>query len=335
MTTRKLTKNDICIIIPTYNRAEDMSITLKSIIQNKNIPGRIVVTDQSKDDKTRNVIENYKKILPLEYIHCEIPSTNISVNIALKKYHNKYKLILTMADDVDLLENYLDEMLKEFNKNTKVVAIGGAEIEKPKENEIKKTPNDYLLSLFFLPHKTSDKFKIVGPYGNTHSPEINKPIRDAQWIPGFNTCVKSYFYKNYLWPKTRGYDVLSDIDSTYRIYKKYGEGSLVITPECKVHHRYSHVARYDDKKRIFVNHEDHFSYYYMHFYNFLGTFQLIWSLIGIVLGNTLRFAFKPNKKNFNALRYNLQSVAYSIKNRKNIRNKKYRIFLNNDLSMKF
>jgi len=324
------------MIVPTYNRAKDISKTLASLSGKKHIPGKIIIIDQSKDDKTKKVVKKYSEKLPVEYIHLNILSANIAGNIGIKKARDKYPLILTTGDDVDFLENYFEKLIEEFNEHPEVMGIGGAEISADKY-DFKKFVNkisNLLLKIFFLPYKEDHKFRVIGPYGNTSGPQIKKEIRNAQWLPGFNECLRSEIYKDYLWPETKGYDVLSDIDSSYRIYKKYGKGSLVLTPKCKVHHRESSAARYDDKKRIFVNHEDHFSFYYMHFDNLPGKLKLLLSLTGIMLGNFIRTILQPKKENSDNLRYNLQAILYCYKHRRDIKSGIYRTFLNDDLTMK-
>jgi len=332
---KKLTEKDVCMIIATYNRAEDLNRTLSTLIKNKNIPGKIIIVDQSKDDKTKKVVGEYKKKLPVEYIYCKIPSADISMNMGIKKARNKFELILTTADDVDFLVGYIKSALKEFNKHQEVMAIGGTNtLEEYNFTKLSSKLNNLLFKIFFLPFKENHKFRIIGPYGNTSSPKVEKEIKDAEWIPGFNMTTRSEVYKDYLWPEIRGYNVIDDIDSSYSIYRKYGKGSLVITPKCKVFHRFSQAARYAEKKRIFVNHEDHFSYYYRHFKNFGGTIKLIISLVGIILGNAIRLLIKPNKNNFLNLKFNIGAIAYCIKHKEDIKNKRYRTFLNKDLSMK-
>ncbi|MDD5012052.1 MAG: glycosyltransferase [Candidatus Nanoarchaeia archaeon] len=336
MKDKKLTEKDTCLLIATYNRAEDIEKTFDSLIKNKNIPGKVVIIDQSKNEETKLVVNKYKKRLPIDYIYCNIPSADISMNMGIKKYRDKFPILITSGDDVDFLENYLDEVIKEFNNNPKIMAIGGKDISSGNSYNFDSPGNkikNLILRIFFLPFKENHKFRITGPYGHTSSPIINENI-EVQWIPGVNTCWRSEIYKNYLWPEIKGYNVIDDIDSSYHVYKEYGKGSLMMIPKCRVYHRYSHAGRYDDKKRIFVNHEDHFSYFYMYFNNPLGKIKLFLSLAGIIIGNFLRFIFRPKKETFNGLVYNVQAIRYCLKNRKDIENKKYRLYLNEDLSMK-
>ena len=127
-------------------------------------------------------------------------------------------------------------------------------------------------------------------------------------------------------PPIKGYDLLEDIDESHRIYKKYGAGSLVMSPKCGVNHRYSLEQRYPHKKRIFSNHEDHFSFYYRHFNNVLGTIKMVWSLFGIILGGFAEFVFSPSRMNLLRVQYNLQAIIYCIRNRQNIKKGRYRMF---------
>ena len=41
MKNKKLTPQDTCLLIATYNRAEDIEKTLDALIKNKNIPGKV------------------------------------------------------------------------------------------------------------------------------------------------------------------------------------------------------------------------------------------------------------------------------------------------------
>ena len=127
-----------------------------------------------------------------------------------------------------------------------------------------------------------------------------------------------------------GYDVFGN----NFVYKKYGSGSLVIPFKVKVNHNYSQVERYADKKRIFVNHEDHFNFYYRHFPRFIEKLKFVWELFWINILNIARVVIKPNKINLLKLIYLWEALAYCIKYRKKIQKGESRMFLNSDLSLK-
>lgn len=330
-----LTKKDICLVIPTYNRAKDLDETFSVMIKNDSIPGKIIVVDQSKTNDTKKVVKKYASKLPVKYIFSSVPSSSIAENIGVKEGKKNFSLILISGDDMDYLPRYMENLANTFNENPRAMGVGGIDIKTTQGvPSIKNTLRRILAGFFFLPYWEPNKFRITGPYGCCGSLYINKDIKDAQWIPGANNCFRREVYNDYSFPEIKGYNVLEDIDCSYKVYKKYGIGSLIITPKCKVIHRESPAARYPEKKRIFANQEDHFAFYYRNFYTPLGTFKMIWSVFGIILGNALMFIAKPNKDSFSHFKYIVQAILCCYKNRDSIRKGKMRNFLNSDLTMK-
>lgn len=328
-----LSERDVCIVIATYNRSNDLDQTLKKIYSERNVPGNIIVVDQSKNKDTLDVVKKHKKLLPIKYIHLIQPSSSMAKNKGISEAKKRFQIILVLDDDVDLLKGFLKEMLKVFNENKKIMALGGADPNPIISEPISKI-NNLFFKIFFLPTIKNNKYEITGPYGINACKRITKDVRDAEWLSGFNMAFRREVFKDYKMPESKGYNVLEDIDSSYYIFKKYGQNSLIITPKCRVHHRISGIARYKERKRIFINHEDHFYFYYKYFNYPSGTIKLCWSLLGIIIGNFLNYLIKPTKENFSALKYNVEAIFYSIKNRKNTKNGKLRNFLNDDLSMK-
>src|SRR3989344_863884 len=336
-----LKEKDVCILIPTYNRPEDLGRLLKSIVMQKERPAELIILDQSKNDKTKNIAQIYfKKNKFIKYKHYKILGKNNALNDALIKIKNKFKIIILIDDDAELIQGFIKEVLKEFNSNSKIMGVGAVDINEHNKfnlkeyNSLKFKLLGFILGFFLLLHKDNHKFKILGPYGNTSTPRIERDIRDCQWISGFIMCYRNEVFDNYRIPERIGYDVSEDIDLGYHVYTKYGNGSLAIPKRIRVYHHYSDIERYPDKKRIFVNHEDHFNFYYRYFYNISGTLKLIWELFWINILNVIRAIIKPKKTNFLKIKYLWQALYYCIKYRKRIKNGESRMFLNEDLSMK-
>lgn len=335
MPKKLLAPEDVALVIPTYNRADDVERTLRVLIKNKNVPGHIYIVDQSKDNKTKNVCKKYAKRCPVQYVFSDMPSSSRAENIGVRLAKRKYALILISGDDMDYLPGYMKNLVKEFNEHSELMGLGGMDVQSGAARHVSRSRlATFLLNFFFLPSAEDHKFRVTGPYGLTSSPEIKHPIRDAQWIPGFNNCFRREVYEHYAFPESKGYNVLEDIDCTYTVYKKYGFGSLVITPACKVWHRESQAARYPPKKRIFVNHEDHFAFYYRHFCNPLGSAKMLWSLCGIIGGNIARALIRREKQAFLHALYVVQAILLAYRNREKIKASKFRTFLKDDLSLK-
>lgn len=341
---QKLTKKDVCIVIASYNRPEEVNLTLNALIKNKNIPGKIYVVDQSKHSKTKKVVSKYKKKLPVEYIFSSQPSSSIAKNIGIKLAREKYKMILILDDDVDLLKGYFDNALAEFNKNPKLMALGGIDTGTFRQNRAAKGKEETgksakaFLKLFFLPHKAKNSYKITSPYGYTIDPKPDKVVKDAEWLPGFNELFRSEVFRNYLCPESRGGNVLEDIDSSYYAFKKFGKGSVIISPKVEADHRASQTgnpAKLQEKRRIFVNHEDHFYFYYAYLYTPINTLKMIWSMIGFFSGLLVLRILKPNKNSRLNLKYNWEAIRYCLRKRKRIQKGIMREFLDKDLKMIF
>ena len=328
----KLTKKDICIITPTYNRPEDIELTIKSLIKYKNIPGKHIILDQSKNKKTKKVFEKYKRCPALQYNHYNKAGMSLVLNDGIKEaLKENYKIICIQADDVEVRKDVLSIALKEFNSDEKIKGIGSIQLEQLEDNSIRRKLKSKIFKFFLLP-SISNTFEITGPYGNNSITTTEEDSRDCQWLPGFLTFYKSEVFKDYRIPERTGYDVLEDIDLGYYSYTKYGKGSLIIPKDMRVYHHMSKVERYPNKKRIFVNHEDHMTFYYRYFYNIKGTIKLFWEIFWINILNIGRTLLKPNKENFLKLIYLWQALSYCIKYRKKIKAGKSRMFLNQNLS---
>ncbi len=335
-----LTEKDICILIPTYNRADDVTRLVSSLVKDGK-PARIILLDQSTNEKTKIAIGGISKNYSfVKYKYYKTKGKNIVLNYALDEVKKGYKLIFLIDDDVEVLRSFFKNVLNEFNSNKKTKIVGAVDVNDLKRfkdynfNSFKSGTTNGLLKFFLLPYKKDHGFKILGPYGNTMSPKIFRDMRDCQWIPGFVMCCRNEVFENYRVPDRIGYDVSEDIDLSYCTYLRNGDGSLVIPKNVRVKHNYSQVERYADKKRIFVNHEDHFNFYFRYFDNFDGTVKFIWEIFWINILNILRTVFIPKKINFLKLIYFWEALAYCIKNRRRIKAGKSRMFLNPDLSMK-
>ena len=331
------TKKDICIITTTYNRPKDIDLEIKSLINYKNFAGKHIILDQSKNNETKKVFEKYtNKYSALRYKHFNVASKIISLNngidTALKE---KYKIICILDDDVEVKKDILSIALREFNSNEEIKGVGAIQIEPLLPyNLLKFKIKNSLLKFFLLPNFGKDTYRILGPYGHNSVLHTNKDLRNCQWMPGFLNFYKAEVFEKYRLPGRIGYEVLSDIDIGYSAFKRNGLGSLVIPKDMRVYHHMSSVERYPNKKRIFVNHEDHITFYYRYFHNLPGFLKLFWELFWINILNLGRAVAIPRKENFLRLSYLWQALFYCFKYRKQIKAGKSRMFLNSDLSMK-
>ena len=63
---------DVSVIIPTYNRADDLRETLDSFKEIIPKIGEVIVVDQSTEDKTKKLVQNLKNA-KIRYIYSSYP----------------------------------------------------------------------------------------------------------------------------------------------------------------------------------------------------------------------------------------------------------------------
>jgi glycosyltransferase involved in cell wall biosynthesis len=86
---------------------------LDSICKQIYKPNYIIIVDDSCDDETRDVVDEYSDII---YFHPIVPNSGLSAarNAGLEYVPNNTDIVLFLDDDVTLDKNYLKEMNKKF-----------------------------------------------------------------------------------------------------------------------------------------------------------------------------------------------------------------------------
>jgi len=314
-TTHPYSEKDISVIIPTYNRAEELKITLKSFLALEEKTREIIVVDQSENDETKKIVKQYK----LKYVHSKIPSLTIARNLGIKNASKNSKIILFIDDDTLFNKNYLKELLKVYNNFSDAIGVAGY-FNPPHFNK----GLNFFKKIFLLFNYEKNKTRITAPFGNTYPSKLNSIIK-AQWLPGVNMSYKKEIFKNNRFDENfLGYALTEDIGFSYSILRK-GLGNIYISPFAKVTHRVSKTSRANEKRRQYINTVDHI-YFYFKNKSFIFFIKLIWNVIGITLLRIFRFIGMPNKRNFYSLLYFLSSVLYCINNLNKIKRGKIREF---------
>ena len=245
----------LSVIIPTYNRSDDLKTTLNFMTALLKEIKEILIIDQSKDDKTKKLVTSLKNS-KIKYYYSKIPSITIARNLGVKYASKTSDFICFIDDDVNLGNNYFQEILKVFRDNPGAKAVGALDNSSSGEN----IWNRFTQALFFLRRRTKDKAIIVSPYGNLYPENLNRLI-NAQWLPGVNMCYRKEVFKEQKFDENLlGYTVAEDIDFSYRLYQKYPT-SLFITPFAKIEHRGSQLERTPTEKMAYVNQVDHFYFF--------------------------------------------------------------------------
>lgn len=123
----------VYIIIPTYNEEAFLAKTLQSLLEQSLLPSKIVVVNDNSTDNTQEIIDSYSKKSPVitsvnhssENKH--IPGSKVirAVNFGLEQLDNNYDIICKFDADLIFPTNYLQLIVKNFNKDTKIGMAGG------------------------------------------------------------------------------------------------------------------------------------------------------------------------------------------------------------------
>jgi len=122
----------VSIIIPTYNRANILGLTLDSCI-NQTYPKdkyEIIVSDNNSSDNTREVVEEWKSKsdVPIKYIHEERQGAHFARNTAAK--HSDCEILYYTDDDMMADKDLLVNIVKVFDMNYNIAVAGGKVLPK-------------------------------------------------------------------------------------------------------------------------------------------------------------------------------------------------------------
>lgn len=315
--------SDLTIIIPTYNRSDDLKQTLHSFSNYLSKLGEVIIVDQSKDNKTKYLVNSLRN-KKIKYIFSKEPSLTRARNLGILKTSKKSRIIGFLDDDVTLGKDYLPKIIETFNKNQPNAV--GIWFKPP---VVIKSYEQFAKKLFFIEHLGKDSCRALSAYGNTYPYALSKPI-NAQWLPGFNMFFTSKILNEFNFDENLGrYGLAEDFDITYRIHKKYPK-SIILTPEANIVHRASTIERYPTEKSAYMNQIHHL---YLNFKNFNSSWteKLIfcWSLFGILILRMLYLIKTLRKEEALKLWFFIKSLAYSFMNLRKIKRGNLRELLSN------
>lgn len=312
----------VSIVIPTYNRVDDLSACLNSIRCQTTLPREVIIVDDSETTEVQRFIESLQEDfhtlgISLEYIRNTAgKSSAIARNVGIKNATGD--IIMFLDDDVVLDEFYIKEILAIYDQFPSAMGVQGRikNIEKP----------NFFVSLFnrlfFLGHHEKLRARVLSSASGTYPsfPDgYTSPVL-CEWLSG---CNKSYrkevlltlqFDENLM-----RYSYKEDMDLSYRVFKMWPR-SLYLTPVAMCDHNISQMGRLPKKARIDM--EEVYTLYF--FYknieqNFLNESIYIWSRVGYLLKNMGIVFFKIREHHWLYIQYLIDAIVFAIRNRDRIR----------------
>lgn len=115
------------VVIPTYNRLEDLIQTLPQIASILDDQSELIIYDQSDaytpetlDCKLKDLLGNQN----YTYIHSKTPSVTLAWNTAATLA--KGEVLLFLDDDIDLISNIIDDHRKYYSARSDIVGVAGS-----------------------------------------------------------------------------------------------------------------------------------------------------------------------------------------------------------------
>ncbi|MDO5010178.1 MAG: glycosyltransferase family A protein [Intestinibacter bartlettii] len=295
----------IDIIIPTMNRIIALRRTLDRITKSDKYPNKVIIVDQTQDNKKRQEISNMLRdefeILNIEYIFQKNPSLTKARNIGFKA--SESEIIICMDDDVDVENNTISNVY-EIMKNSKISMIAG--IDKNDINEDKKI--NIASNMGYVFYKKSFLKRNIGHV--TKSTFGRFPVNfegniHTEWAMGFFFVIRKPLVEvwNLQWDeKLISYAYAEDLDFSYQYYlnsKKNGY-SCIMSDKVIVTHLATREWRISSKKETFMLIINRLYLNYKLFKSPFARLSYEWSNIGILLERVLH---KDNYKDFLDLWY--------------------------------
>ena len=230
----------VSLVIPTRNRAEDLSELLASISDQTVFPFEVLVVDDSDDVKTQDLVEKmdsefFRKGIELRYLRGGGNSLAHARNVGASQM--KGEIYCGVDDDVILARDYIEQIIKFHHDHPDAVGVQGNFLYRGLSSVFSNAVKRVLFSPCFQKDRS-----VVWAAGMTFPFPLTKTIR-GQWLSGTNSSYKRQVLKGFKWDENLvGYSLCEDMDISYRILRKY-PNSLYVTPYAKAYHKFSPVAR--------------------------------------------------------------------------------------------
>jgi len=235
----------ISLIIPTYNRPDDLAVCLESVYEQQRLPDEIIVIDDGALDCIP-MADFFKKLnIPLEYYRKNNPGLTASRNKGVEMARGE--LIFFLDDDVKLFPEYIAEIAAVFGEDPNIGGVAG-QIVNIKPVRGKRRLLYWLECLFMISGSREGRVLKSGfcvDYGETtHG---NRGITRVDFLPGGVSAYRREVFNFFNFSSDyKGYGQGEDKDFSLRVGKRF---QLWHTPEAKLYHYESSKMRYDQFRK--------------------------------------------------------------------------------------
>ena len=312
----------VSIVIPTYNRMNDVDACINSIVIQTTLPKEILIVDDSDNDEIENLIkykkEKFKEMgIALTYIKNERErGLTTARNAGIKNAAGD--IILFLDSDTILDRNYVKEILKIYKEKPDAMGVQGIIQNVEKEKKFTDKLIGIFNRLFYIQFDEKNKFRLLPSLGVSFPTFVDKII-NCEWLSGANQSYKKEILEGFRFDENlKKYSWGEDLDMSYRIFKKYPR-SLFMTPYAKLIHNTSQEGRHLKKDVIYMD-VIYLSYlFYKNIdQNLKNKIIYIWSRIGRIIFNIV-FSVCKSKSKFAEVAYTFGATVHCVKHVREIK----------------
>lgn len=226
--------NSFDLIVPTKNRPTDIACLFRSITCQTLLPNKIIIIDQSNDQSCKDIIfETMRAVteqVVLDYVHSpEVTGLVLAKKIGLTRTNSD--LIFFLDDDIELDENYFNEIVTAFQKNQQIIGCAGF-IENAKSNYFWK----FAFNVFH-----TGVFADKRPNIYT-TPPINGVYVPSNKLPQGVSAWRRFVFNDVIFQPELGFHVVEDLWFSIMVENFYPSSQFILTT-ARAKHFHAPVGR--------------------------------------------------------------------------------------------
>lgn len=276
----------ISVIIPTYNRYDDLTVCIRSILQQSRLPDELIIVDDAELPDVPLQQDCEARGIKVIYFKKDKPGLTASRNQGIKLASGD--LLYFLDDDVELFSQYIEHIERVFDldKQHKLGGVGGV-IDNDPPLSRSKTLRRWLDLCFMVTGPVEGKVLRSGfcvNFGSTG--KVFDGQTPVDFLAGGVCAYRQQVFEQLLFDENfKGYGLGEDKDFSYRLSK---QSALVVTPEAKLNHYESPKMRFDKAQLGFEFVLSRYRFFKTHVYTTpLSNMAFYYALFGYTLARTL------------------------------------------------
>jgi GT2 family glycosyltransferase len=297
----------VSVVICTFQRPDDLCRLLDSVVQQTLLPSEIVIVDQSADDQTQRLSDEFARRRPpgidrwiyiREHEKGLVRARNRGVSQA------NGDIVSFVDDDVVLFNDYLEVVCRYF-ENPNIGGVTGSLVVRQPPSGWKWQLRKFLLRIFLL--NSFDGRMTASGFGYPISEREVTELMELELFGGYSMNFRRELTLQELSDEWfEGYSFREDVDLSYRISRR---SRLVQVPDAKFYHNHSSVNRLDVRQLKLMQFRN-YRYLFRKFRSqtLLHRFLFAYSVFGIVLIDFLEFLFNRNRARWAAVAADMELI---------------------------